>query len=80
MHESCGNLLIQNSLLSFFILKLARLRSKHEKEVGELNANLEEAYGSSNRPGNATKINELRAEVINISCYFCEKELFFLLP
>lgn len=43
--------------------ELARLRSKHEKEVGELNANLEEAYGSSNRSGNATKINELRAEV-----------------
>lgn len=43
--------------------ELARLRSKHEKEVEELNANLEEAYGSSNRSGNATKINELRAEV-----------------
>lgn len=63
MYESCGNMLTQDSLLSFFILKLARLRSKHEKEVGELNANLEEAYGSSNRSGNATKINELRAEV-----------------
>ena len=63
MYESCGNMLTQDWLLSFFILKLTRLRSKHEKEVGELNANLEEAYGSSNRSGNATKINELRAEV-----------------
>ena len=63
MYESCGNMLTQDSLSSFFLLKLARLRSKHEKEVGELNANLEEAYGSSNRSGNATKINDLRAEV-----------------
>lgn len=68
MYESCGNMLTQDSLLSFFILKLARLRSKHEKEVGELNANLEEAYGSSNRSGNATKINELRAEVRKQVC------------
>lgn len=43
--------------------EVARLRSKHEQEVGELAADLKDAYGSSNRSGNASKINDLRAEV-----------------
>ena len=44
-------------------MQLARLRSRHEKEVGELNADLEDAYNSTNSSANARKINELRGEV-----------------
>jgi len=43
--------------------ELARLRSKYEQEMGELNADLEDAYSSKNSSANARKINELRAEI-----------------
>ena len=54
---------VGHKLTSNLNLQLARLRSRHEKEVGELNADLEDAYNSTNSSANARKINELRGEV-----------------
>lgn len=43
--------------------EIVRVRSRHEKEVGQLNADLEEACNSTNNSANARKISELRGEI-----------------
>lgn len=43
--------------------EIASVRSRHEKEVGQLNADLEDACNSTNNSANARKISELRGEI-----------------
>ena len=61
------------------------LRNRHEKEVGELNADLEDVYNSTNSSANARKINELRGEVSgknwckDLCCLIEKKKISFSL-